>query len=253
MAQVFADEGITVRTGVEISRVDHDEGFTITAGDLRVEAEQLLVAAGRSNNVTDIGLETVGLDPSASQGRDGRADASGGEAVGHRDITGTARYTHVSTIRARWRRPTSSATTDPFADYRAVSRVTFTEPEIGSVGSERGAGARQGSTYAPASPTSAGSARGWLDGAGNRVTSSWSRTRRPGCWWCQCRRTDRGDLVALLALAVHARSRRRPCGHALRVPDLPRLGDDRAGRPAGRLGRTTPALRCPWWPARGPR
>ena len=63
---LFKAEGITVRSGVTIERVDHVGGsFVVRVDGVDVHADQLLVAAGRSNNIRDIGLETVGLDPAA--------------------------------------------------------------------------------------------------------------------------------------------------------------------------------------------
>ncbi|MDI9888832.1 hypothetical protein QMZ92_31895 [Streptomyces sp. HNM0645] len=55
----------------------------------------------------------------------------------------------------------------PDADYRAMPRVTFTDPEVGSVGltehaaHERGLRARTGTARVPSS------ARGWIHKAGN--------------------------------------------------------------------------------------
>jgi pyruvate/2-oxoglutarate dehydrogenase complex dihydrolipoamide dehydrogenase (E3) component len=91
------------------------------------------------------------------------------------------------------------------ADYRAVPRVTFTDPEIGSVGlSERDARAlglevRVGSTEVP------DSTRGWIHKAGNRgfvkLVEDAARgvlvgATSAGPWG--------GEVLGLLTLAVHA-------------------------------------------------
>ena len=66
VADVFGREGIQVLTGITISGVSYDEGrFTVSLGEQEVTAEKLLVAAGRIPNLDDLGLDTVGLDPSA--------------------------------------------------------------------------------------------------------------------------------------------------------------------------------------------
>ena len=66
LEKAFAGEGIQVLTGAKIDSVSHAEGrFTVQVGDDSVSADKLLVAAGRTNNIADIGLETLGLDPSA--------------------------------------------------------------------------------------------------------------------------------------------------------------------------------------------
>jgi len=96
IARVFTDEGIGVHTGATIERVDHDGQFRLRLADRELRADQLLVAAGRHNNLDNLGLETIGLDPSAkSLETDERLRA--GErlwAVG--DVTAKGAFTHVS-------------------------------------------------------------------------------------------------------------------------------------------------------------
>ena len=55
-----------MRAGVEVERVDHDGEFRLVVDGEELIADQLLVAAGRDPNLSDVGLETVGLDPDAS-------------------------------------------------------------------------------------------------------------------------------------------------------------------------------------------
>jgi pyruvate/2-oxoglutarate dehydrogenase complex dihydrolipoamide dehydrogenase (E3) component len=206
MAQVFADEGITVRTGVEISRVDHDKGFTITAGDLRVEAEQLLVAAGRSNNVTQIGLEALGLDPSASRVETDERMRAGEKLWAIGDITGHGPYTHVSHYQAEVAKADILGQDGPFADYRAVSRVTFTEPEIGSVGLSEEQARDQGLDVRTGFADISASARGWLDGAGNRGHIKLVADAATGLLvGASAVGPTGGDLIAMLAMAIHAK------------------------------------------------
>ena len=67
LASVFVEEGMRVLTGVEATRVEHADGtFTVHLDtDETLTADRLLVAAGRRPNHDDIGLDAVGLDPSA--------------------------------------------------------------------------------------------------------------------------------------------------------------------------------------------
>ncbi|HXH78505.1 NAD(P)/FAD-dependent oxidoreductase [Nocardioides sp.] len=206
VTRVFDDEGITVHTGVEISRVDHDAGFTVTAGDLRVEAERLLVAAGRSDNVTDIGLEAVGLDPSAPRVETDERMRAGEKLWAIGDITGHGRFTHVSSYQAEVAKADILGEDGPIADYRAVSRVTFTDPEIGSVGLSEEQASKQGLDVRTGFADISGSARGWLDGAGNlghiKLVADASTGLLVGA---SAVGPTGGDLVALLALAIHAK------------------------------------------------
>ena len=50
------------------------------------------------------------------------------------DITGKGAFTHMSMYQAAVAVRDILGEDGPWADYRAVSRVTFTDPEVGSVG-----------------------------------------------------------------------------------------------------------------------
>ncbi|NUR86026.1 MAG: FAD-dependent oxidoreductase, partial [Nonomuraea sp.] len=62
ICEVFADEGIEVRSGVHVDRVEYADGRFTLAG---VSAEKLLVATGRRVDLKAIGVGAVGLDESA--------------------------------------------------------------------------------------------------------------------------------------------------------------------------------------------
>ena len=159
------------------------------------------------NNLTDIGLDTVGLDPDAPVVETDERMRAGREAVGDR------RHHRQGALHPRLDYQAEVALRDllgedgPLADYRAVSRVTFTDPEVGSVGLTRGSRRRsRGWTCGPASPTSPSRpAAGWTARA-TRGTSSWSRTRPAGLLvGATVAGPTGGDLIALLTLAVHAK------------------------------------------------
>ncbi|TNM39519.1 NAD(P)/FAD-dependent oxidoreductase [Nocardioides albidus] len=133
----FEAEGIAVRTGVGVTAVAHEGAFSIGLADgTSVGADALLVAAGRRANLGDIGLETVGLDPEARAIEVGKRmrvkGAKGLWAIG--DITGKGAFTHMSMYQADVAIRDLTGEKGPWADYRAVSRATFTDPEVGSVG-----------------------------------------------------------------------------------------------------------------------
>ena len=89
-------EGIRVETGIRIERVDHDGGFTITTDRGAIEADQLLLAAGRSLNLRGLGLDTVGLDPDARSVETDERMRAGERLWAVGDITGHGAFTHVS-------------------------------------------------------------------------------------------------------------------------------------------------------------
>jgi pyruvate/2-oxoglutarate dehydrogenase complex dihydrolipoamide dehydrogenase (E3) component len=168
LADVFAGEGIDVLTEVDISSVKYaDKRFSVQLNDQLLGADGLLVAAGRRPNLADLGLETVGLDGSAKslQTDEWMRVNEGLWAIG--DITGRGAYTHISMYQADVLVRHLLDQGGAAADYRAVPRVTFTDPEIGSVGmteeQARTAGlrVRTGTAQIPAS------ARGWIHKVGN--------------------------------------------------------------------------------------
>ncbi|MFD5292146.1 dihydrolipoyl dehydrogenase family protein [Streptomyces rochei] len=170
VARALRADGVTVLTGVRVREVSHEgTGFTVRLdGDGRLlRAERLLVATGRYADLAALGVDTVGLDPEAGVvPTDGRMRAGTRLwAVG--DITGRGSFTHVSMYQAEIAVRDILGQPGPDADYRALPRVTFTDPEIGAVGlTERQArdrGLRVRTSVVPLSS----STRGWIHGPGN--------------------------------------------------------------------------------------
>jgi len=141
MTSIFEDEGVRVVTDAQVSSVSYDgRRFTLEAGDEEVVTEKLLVAVGRTTEIADIGLDTVDVDGS---GRTIETDewlrvTRDGEVVDRLyalgDITGKGQYTHVSMYQSGVAVRHVLGEGGLAADYRAVPRVTFTDPEVGSVG-----------------------------------------------------------------------------------------------------------------------
>ena len=167
--RIFMREGITVCTSAPAERVSHNGScFTVRIGNSALAAERLLIATGRRVDLAAVGVAAVGLDEKARAiATDGWMRAADGVwAIG--DVTGRGAFTHMSMYQAdiAVRDILGSGEGGP-ADYRAVPRVTFTDPEIGSVGlteeQARAAGlrVRTGVTQVPYS------ARGWIHKAGN--------------------------------------------------------------------------------------
>jgi pyruvate/2-oxoglutarate dehydrogenase complex dihydrolipoamide dehydrogenase (E3) component len=166
--KIFTAEGIAIRTDVSARRVSHDGTcFTVEAGGHAISADRLLVATGRRTRLAALGIGAVGLNErELTISVDERMRAADGVwAIG--DITGKGAFTHVSLYQAGIATRDILGEPGPPADYRAVPRVTFTDPEIGSVGlteaQARAAGlrVRTGLTQVPYST------RGWIHQAGN--------------------------------------------------------------------------------------
>ncbi|MBI1352363.1 MAG: NAD(P)/FAD-dependent oxidoreductase [Actinomycetales bacterium] len=205
--RVFLQEGISVLVGTSARSVRHDEdGFHVTAGEGVLSAEHLLVVTGRRANLSGIGLELAGLD---ADSRFIEVDAQlcavpGVWAVG--DVTGAGAFTHVAAYQARIATAAILGTPLPDADYHALPRVTFTDPEVGSVGlspesaAEAGMRVRVGSTQVPHT------ARGWLHKTGNEGFIQVVEDADAGVLvGATSVGPTGGEVLGLLTLAVHAR------------------------------------------------
>jgi pyruvate/2-oxoglutarate dehydrogenase complex dihydrolipoamide dehydrogenase (E3) component len=167
--EALESDGITVHTGVRTRRVAYADGrFRLTLdGDQELTAERLLVATGRRSDLTSLGLEAVGLDPTAraiatdDRMRAGERLWSVGDVTGHGAFTHVAMYQAGVAIRDILGRP------GPTADYRAVPRVTFTDPEVGSVGLTEAQAREAGLPVSVGLSQIPSSARGWIHKAGN--------------------------------------------------------------------------------------
>jgi pyruvate/2-oxoglutarate dehydrogenase complex dihydrolipoamide dehydrogenase (E3) component len=139
LADAFQEEGIDVRLGVPAERVEPPCHLRLEDGTT-VEAERLLIASGRIPNAAGLGLERLGVR-FAGRGAvvvDDRLQAAENVwAIG--DVNGVALLTHVGKYQARVA-AVNVAGGDARADYRAIPAVTFTDPQIASVGKREGEG-----------------------------------------------------------------------------------------------------------------
>ena len=138
----FDAEGIGVVLGTAVTAVrrlapGHPVVATLADGP-PIEAEQILVAAGRRPATDSIGLERVGLDPGRFIDVDDRLRATGVAqgwlyAVG--DCNGRALLTHMGKYQGRIAGDVIlGRDVSDVASRRAVPRVTFTDPQVAAVG-----------------------------------------------------------------------------------------------------------------------
>jgi pyruvate/2-oxoglutarate dehydrogenase complex dihydrolipoamide dehydrogenase (E3) component len=136
LAELFREEGIDVRLGVAVERVEPGVRVHLSDGST-IEAERLLVAIGRRPNVERLGLEQVGAQVSQRGIEvDERLRAAENVwAIG--DVTGIAQFTHVGKYQARVA-AADMAKRHAKADYRAVPAGIFTDPEVSTAGRTEG-------------------------------------------------------------------------------------------------------------------
>ncbi|MFD0000373.1 dihydrolipoyl dehydrogenase family protein [Nocardia sp. NPDC127526] len=206
LAEVFQAEGITVRAG-RGAAVRHDgQGFTVELDRGEpVRARHLLVATGRRTTIAGLGLGVLGVDEDATSiPVDERMRVADGVwAIG--DVTGQGAFTHVSMYQGRIAAQDILGELAEPAQYRAVPRVTFTDPEVGSVGLTEERARAAGSTVRTGCSQLPSSTRGWLHKSGNagfiKLIEDADRGVLVGATSVG---PDGGEVLAALAVAVHA-------------------------------------------------
>ena len=207
LARVFRADDIAVSTGVAASSVGHDgDEFTLTLADgSRLRGERLLVATGRRVDLAALGVGAIGLDEHARfLATDGQMLAAPGVwALG--DVVGKGAFTHMSMYHGGIILGQLLGRPHHPAEYHAVPRVTFTDPEIGAVGMTE-AQARQhlGDRVATAITQLATSARGWIHKADGFVKLV-ADTERGVLVGATSAGPAGGEVLSMLTLAVHAR------------------------------------------------
>ncbi|MGB9280117.1 MAG: NAD(P)/FAD-dependent oxidoreductase [Pseudonocardiaceae bacterium] len=207
LARTFTAEGIDVRAGVSAAHVSYEgDQFTVRVdGGEELAAQRLLVATGRRTDLAALGVGAAGLDEQARTIEvDERMRAADRLwAIG--DVTGKGAFTHVSMYQARIAAADILGQGGETADYRAVPRVTFTDPEVGAVGltesaaRDRGLRVRTGMAQLPAT------ARGWIHKTGNdglvKLVEDADRGVLVGATSAG---PSGGEVLGALAVAVHA-------------------------------------------------
>lgn len=135
LAEQFADDGIGVITNAKVVRAAVDGRHFVLFLDDGSErrGDRLLVATGRQGRTAGLGLETLGIKPgSKGIAVDDRMRACDNVwAIG--DCTGIALLTHVGSYQGRVA-AADMLGRDARADYRAIPRVVYTDPQIAAVG-----------------------------------------------------------------------------------------------------------------------
>jgi pyruvate/2-oxoglutarate dehydrogenase complex dihydrolipoamide dehydrogenase (E3) component len=136
------EEGIKIHTGARGERVERvGDAKVVTAalaeGEMRIEADEILVAAGRKPATDGLGLDSAGVETErgwVAVDETLRTSAPNIWAVG--DCTGKFLFTHAADYQAR------VVAHNLFAEgngakrvsYRVMPWVTFTDPELARVG-----------------------------------------------------------------------------------------------------------------------
>jgi pyruvate/2-oxoglutarate dehydrogenase complex dihydrolipoamide dehydrogenase (E3) component len=140
LGEALGSEGIDVRVGVRASRARRDgDDYVLELDDgTELRGDRLLVATGRRPRVEGIGLETVGIEANP-RGISVDARLRAAErvwAIG--DVNGIWPLTHVGEYEGDI--VAANILGEPReANYEAVPRVTYTDPQAAAVGTGEGA------------------------------------------------------------------------------------------------------------------
>ena len=143
----FEAEGIEIRTGIKMTRVEAADGIKriFFESGASIEVDEILVAVGRSLDGEALGLHSAGIEWSGrgikvnDQLRTSRPWAW---AAG--DVVGGPLFTHVASEMGQVAARNALHGTADRLDLRIVPRVTFTDPEVASVGVTEAAAKKKG-------------------------------------------------------------------------------------------------------------
>ncbi len=134
---ILEEEGIDVRVGRRVEKARKEDGGTVVTLDdgEEVETDVVVMVAGRTPRTEGIGLDSIGVEADGTgipvDDRCRIAGMDGLWAVG--DVTGTALFTHVAQYQGRIV-AANILGGDRRADYKGISRVVFSDPEIAAAG-----------------------------------------------------------------------------------------------------------------------
>jgi pyruvate/2-oxoglutarate dehydrogenase complex dihydrolipoamide dehydrogenase (E3) component len=209
IAEVFRKEGIALHVGVGIERVEFaDDEFRVfrKGDDTPLRAEKLLIATGRRPRVDAETWANLGLDgkPGPLPVDERLRVTDGVWAAG--DVAGKGAFTHMATYHADIVVRDILGKPGPTAEYHAIPRVSFTDPEVGGVGLTEGQARERGINVATGSTEIPTTSRGWIHKAGNegfiKLVVDADKDVLVGATSAG---PTGGEVLSALAVAVHAR------------------------------------------------
>ncbi len=153
IAGVFADEGISVHTGAQLTGVARDDAGGVVAvvrrrdGHTReLRADRLLVATGRRPVTDGLGLEAVGVKV-GERGQvvvDEQLRTHNPRIWAAGDVTGAPQFVYVAATHGTLVADNALDGAGRTLDYRHLPRVIFTTPQLAAVGLTDTQAAQQG-------------------------------------------------------------------------------------------------------------
>jgi pyruvate/2-oxoglutarate dehydrogenase complex dihydrolipoamide dehydrogenase (E3) component len=138
IAERLRADGVDLRLGRRPLRVERGRTLVVQSEgtEERIEFDRILVAAGRSPETGDLGLDTVGveLDDKGGVKVDDRLATTGRNIFAAGDAVTALPFTHVAGYHGRTVVSNALFRTRAKVSYDSVPWATFTDPEVGRVG-----------------------------------------------------------------------------------------------------------------------
>lgn len=183
LAEAFRKEGIDVRTGARAARVRPGAGpggehLVELADGSSASGHVIAIGIGRTPNLSEVGLETIGvafeegrfLDPDASL-RVAEGVYAVGDLIGREISTHLGHYEGELAVRI-------ALGDDVRPDLRAVPRCVYTDPELAAVGLRLDQAQEQGYDAIERTQDLATTAKGYVAEAAGHVTVVVDRKER---------------------------------------------------------------------------
>jgi len=144
------DEGIRVLTGVKLSDVSHNNHFQVSfekdGEGQRVEAEQLVVAAGRRPNTAGLNLEQIDveLNDNGTIETNEYNQTTQPHIYGAGDVIGNPAFVYTAANEGRLAVENAFRGNTAAKDYSVVPYVVFTDPQVAGMGLNESAAREQG-------------------------------------------------------------------------------------------------------------
>ena len=147
--QSLAEDGVTFHFGAKVNRVEPaEDGVRVHFDGQTLEADKLLIAAGRKPNVEHLGLDAAGVRV-AKKGIqvDDRCRTSQKHIYAAGDCTGEYQLTHMSEHMAKVATTNAVLKIPSKIDRKHVPWVTFSDPELAHLGASENELKERGTSY----------------------------------------------------------------------------------------------------------
>ena len=147
LAGIFRDEGMVVREGITYRDIRRSAtGVALALGDGAIDAEAVLIATGRRPNTGGLDLGAAGVSVTANGGVhvDDRMRTTNADVYAAGDVTGRHQFVYMAAYGAKLAAENALNGDTRRYDAAAMPAVTFTDPQVATVGLTEAAAAARG-------------------------------------------------------------------------------------------------------------